>query len=165
MSGSAFLQRTEIKVTFAINFYNTMANRPSLLPGILGMKCPNCRKGNMYINKSIFPLKEMMHMPERCPVCGQKMELEVGFYYGTGYVSYALSVGVAIFNAAWFGFFVGFSWKNNSIWWYLGITVAMLLLLQPLLMRYSRVLYLYMFVKYGSSPHRPPGQEEQTSVE
>lgn len=119
----------------------------------------------MYINKGIFPLKEMMHMPERCPVCGQKMELEVGFYYGTGYVSYALSVGVAIFNAAWFGFFVGFSWKNNSIWWYLGITVAMLLLLQPLLMRYSRVLYLYMFVKYGSSPHRPPGPEEQTSVE
>ena len=96
----------------------------------------------------------MMDMPVRCSVCGQKMEIEVGFYYGTGYVSYALSVAVAIFNAVWFAILIGFSWKNNSIWWYLGITVAMLLLLQPLLMRLSRVLYLYMFVKYGSSPYR-----------
>jgi hypothetical protein len=46
---------------------------------------------------------------------------------------------------------VGFSWKDDSVWWYLGITVAMLIVLQPLLMRLSRVLYLYMFVKYGSS--------------
>jgi uncharacterized protein (DUF983 family) len=143
-----------------------MANKPdiSLVSGIMGMKCPNCRKGNMYINKSIFPLKEMMHMPERCPVCGQKMEIEVGFYYGTGYVSYALSVAVAIANAVWFTLLVGFSWKNNSIWWYLGITVAMLLLLQPLLMRLSRVLYLYMFVKYGSSPYRDQDGQEIPSV-
>jgi uncharacterized protein (DUF983 family) len=143
-----------------------MANKPdtSLVAGILGMKCPNCRKGSMYVNKSIFPLKRMMDMPERCAVCGQKMEIEVGFYYGTGYVSYALSVGVAIFNAVWFALLVGFSWKNNSIWWYLGITVAMLLLLQPLLMRLSRVLYLYMFVKYGSSPYRDQDGNELPSV-
>ena len=160
-----FRQKQGIKVTFAIIFADTMANKPSLLSGILGMKCPNCRKGSMYKNKSIFPLKEMMHMPERCAVCGQKMELELGFYYGTGYVSYALSVGVAIFNAIWFAFLVGFSWKNNSIWWYLGITVGMLLLLQPLLMRYSRVLYLYMFVKYGSSPHREPEEPGTASAE
>ncbi len=143
-----------------------MANKPdiSLVSGILGMKCPNCRKGNMYINKGIFPLKEMMNMPERCKVCGQKMEIEVGFYYGTGYVSYALSVAVAVANAVWFALLVGFSWKNNSIWWYLGITVAMLLVLQPLLMRLSRVLYLYMFVKYGSSPYRDQEGEEIASV-
>lgn len=136
--------------TFAIKFINTMADKPGILTSILRMKCPNCRKGDMYLQKSIFPLKSMMDMPERCPVCGQKMEIEVGFYYGTGYVSYGLSVAVAIFNAVWYAVLVGFSWKDNSIWWYLGITVAMLILLQPLLMRISRVLYLYMFVSYGS---------------
>lgn len=143
-----------------------MADKPdrSLLSAILGMKCPNCRKGSMYINKSIFPLKDMMKMPDRCPVCGQKMEIELGFYYGTGYVSYALSVALAIFNAVWFGFLVGFSWKDNSIWWYLGITVGMLLVLQPLMMRLSRVLYLHMFVKYGSSPYRDQEGHELPSV-
>lgn len=131
-----------------------MANKPGLLSSILGMKCPNCRKGDMFINKSIFPLKEMMQMPENCPECGQKMELEIGFYYGTGYVSYGISVAIAVFNIIWYAVLVGFSWKDNSVWWYLGITVAMLLLLQPWIMRLSRVLYLYMFVKYGSNSNR-----------
>ncbi len=89
-------------------------------------------------------------MPERCPVCQQKFELEVGFYYGTGYVSYGLSIALAIFNIIWYSLIFGFSWKDNSIFWYLGITVFMLILLQPFLMRYSRVLYLYMFVSYNS---------------
>ncbi|NDC42124.1 MAG: DUF983 domain-containing protein, partial [Chitinophagia bacterium] len=66
--------------------------KPALVPSILKMKCPNCREGNMFSTRSIFPLKRLTDMPERCPVCGQKMELQVGFYYGTGYVSYALSV-------------------------------------------------------------------------
>lgn len=131
-----------------------MAEKPGLLPSIIGMKCPNCRKGAMFCNKSIFPLKDMMQMPRNCAVCGQKMELEIGFYYGTGYVSYGLSVAIAVFNIVWYALLVGFSWKDNSVWWYLGITVGMLILLQPLLMRYSRVLYLYMFVKYGSNSKR-----------
>lgn len=142
-----------------------MAQKNSLAAGIAGMKCPNCRKGNMFTNKSIFPLGQLLKMPEHCPVCGQKMELEIGFYYGTGYVSYGLSVAVAVFNIVWFAIFVGFSWKDNSMFWYLGITIAMLLLLQPLLMRYSRVLYLYMFVKYGSSPYRTPSERPATEGE
>jgi uncharacterized protein (DUF983 family) len=138
-----------------------MAQKTNLIRGIAGMKCPNCRKGNMFTNKSIFPLSTMLKMPEHCPVCGQKMEIEIGFYYGTGYVSYGISVAIAVFNIIWFALFVGFSWKDNSMFWYLGITIAMLLLLQPIIMRYSRVLYLYMFVKYGSSPYRKPdGQPE-----
>ncbi|WP_235903467.1 DUF983 domain-containing protein [Taibaiella lutea] len=108
----------------------------------------------MFCNKSIFPLKEMMQMPKNCAECGQKMELEIGFYYGTGYVSYGLSVAIAVFNIVWYAVLVGFSWKDNSVWWYLGITVGMLILLQPWLMRLSRVIYLYMFVKYGSNSGR-----------
>lgn len=141
-----------------------MAGKPHILSSIFGMKCPNCRKGDMYVRKSIFPLKDMMKMPERCPVCGQKMEIEVGFYYGTGYVSYGLSVAVAVFNIIWYAVIVGFSWKDNSVWWYLGITVTMLILLQPLMMRLSRVLYLYMFVKYNSSPYRDATGKELPSV-
>ena len=33
-----------------------------------------------------------MDMNKECPVCGQPTEIEVGFYYGTGYVSYVLSI-------------------------------------------------------------------------
>ena len=125
------------------------AEKPALLPAILKMKCPNCRKGHMFINKTIFPLNELLKMPEQCEECMQKMELEVGFYYGTGYVSYALSIMflVAIWIAYWLIF--GLSYKDNSIFYCLGASIGILILLQPWLMRMSRVLYLYMFVKYG----------------
>ncbi|WP_199724345.1 DUF983 domain-containing protein [Taibaiella sp. KBW10] len=127
-----------------------MAQVPSLLGSIIGMKCPNCRKGKMYTNPSIFPLKKMMDMPERCTECGQKMEIEPGFYYGTGYVSYGLSIALTVFNLIWYLIFFGISFKDNSLFWFIGINVGIVLIFQPLLMRYSRVIYLNMFVKYGS---------------
>jgi hypothetical protein len=123
--------------------------KPALLPAIFKMKCPNCRKGDMFCNRSMFPLKQLLKMPEQCKVCGQPMELEVGFYYGTGYVSYALTlVLLAVVFFAYWGIF-GISYKDNSVFYALGASIAAVLLLQPWLMRMSRVLYLYMFVKYG----------------
>lgn len=122
---------------------------PSLIRSMLGMKCPKCRKGNMFTNKSIFPLNKFMQMPERCPECGQKMELEVGFYYGTGYVSYALAVAVSVFNLIWYWLIFDLSFDDNSLYWYFGVDIVILILMQPWLMRMARVLYLYMFVKYG----------------
>lgn len=103
----------------------------------------------MFCNPSIFPLSHMLDMPERCPECGQKMELEVGFYYGTGYVSYGLTVGLLALYAVVFGLTKGFSYTDNSVYWFLGTGIVGLALLQPWLMRISRVLYLYMFVRYG----------------
>jgi hypothetical protein len=103
----------------------------------------------MFINPSIFPLSQMLDMPERCAVCGQKMELEPGFYYGTGYVSYGLSVGMLAVYAVIFGLTVGFSYQDNSVYWFLATGILALVVLQPWLMRMSRVLYLYMFVRYG----------------
>ncbi len=127
-----------------------MSNKvPALLPSILKMKCPNCRKGNMFKTPSIFPLKRLLEMPERCTDCGQKMELEVGFYYGTGYVSYALTVGLIGFCFVAYWVIFGLSYKDYSIFYALGSSVGISVLLQPWLMRISRVIYLYMFVKYG----------------
>ena len=126
-----------------------MPHKPALLSSLFKMKCPNCRKGDMYVNNGIFPLSEVLKMPEHCEVCGQKFELEVGFYYGTGFVSYALSVLllIVLFIAYWLIF--GFSYKDNSVFICLGISIIILGLLQPWLMHFSRVVYLYLFVKYG----------------
>ena len=122
---------------------------PGRFNSMLGMKCPNCHKGNMYTNKSIFPLKQLMEMPERCPVCNQKYEIELGFWYGTGYVSYAISVGTIFVLAIVYALTVGFSYKNNSIYIFIAVMIGSLVILQPWIMRYARVLYLYVFVKYG----------------
>jgi len=121
---------------------------PNKYLSMAGMKCPNCRKGKMFSQKGIFPLKNLLDMPERCEVCNQKFEIEPGFWYGTGYVSYAISVGLIFCLAVIFALTVGFSWKNNSIYIFIGIMITAMVVLQPWIMRYSRVLYLYVFVKY-----------------
>jgi uncharacterized protein (DUF983 family) len=122
---------------------------PNKWLSIFKMKCPNCRKGNMYSNPSLLPLGKLLDMPEHCTVCGQKFEIQVGFWYGTGYISYALSVALITAVAVAFGVLYGFSWRDNSIFIFIGIMVVLLALMQPWIMRLSRVLYLYVFVKYG----------------
>ena len=89
-----------------------------------------------------------MKMHERCLVCSQPTEIEVGFYYGTAYVSYVLTVAfsVATFFAWWV--LIGISIKDNSIFWWLGINSVLMILMQPLFMRLSRSLWLSWFVKY-----------------
>jgi hypothetical protein len=103
----------------------------------------------MYTQKSVFPLKSMLQMPEHCVECGQKMELEPGFYFGTGYVSYGLTVALLATVFVAYAVLVGLSYKDNSIFIALATAVGITLVLQPWLMRISRVLYLYMFVQYG----------------
>ncbi len=125
------------------------SGKPQLLSSILKMNCPACRKGKMFTNRSIFPLGHLLDMPDKCTVCGQKMEIEPGFYFGTGYVSYALSIALFVFNLVWYWLFIGISYKDNSIIHYLIVSISSVLLFQPWLMRISRVLYLYMFVKYN----------------
>ena len=63
------------------------------LSGILTSRCPRCREGKVFLTHGAYR-KNSAQMHENCPVCGQPTEIEVGFYYGTGYVSYALSIAL-----------------------------------------------------------------------
>ncbi|RBL92747.1 DUF983 domain-containing protein [Chitinophaga flava] len=134
--------------------------RPNYFVSLLTMKCPKCRRGDMYKDKNPFHVKfsKIFNMYDNCPVCDQKFELETGFWFGTGYVSYALSVAFSVFNLIWFAVFFGISWRDNSIFIWLGINGVLLVLIQPWLMRISRVIYLYFFVYYDEDTASLPAQ-------
>ena len=87
-------------------------------------------------------------MKETCPVCGQRTEIEPGFYYGTGYVSYALSVAICVASFIAWWVIIGFSIHDSSLFWWLGFNALLLIGLQPWLMRLSRTIWLSWFVKY-----------------
>jgi hypothetical protein len=82
-------------------------------------------------------------MHHECSECKQKFDMEPGFWYGTGYVSYAS------FLAWWL--ILGFSLRDNSLLWWLGINALLLVILQPWIMRLSRTIYLYFFVRYDDA--------------
>ena len=112
------------------------------------MKCPRCRRGHMFYEPNAWKLKKTLKMPAKCPECGQPFELEVGFWYGTGYVSYALSffLSVATFVAWWVT--VGMSTQDHRFFYWMGLNAVFLIGMQPWIMRLSRVVYLYFFVSY-----------------
>lgn len=137
---------------------------PGYLFSVLDNRCPRCRRGKLFVESNPYKLKSNLKMVEECKTCGQPTDIEVGFYYGTAYVSYALTVAfsVATFIAWWV--LVGFSVKNGDyrlLWW--GITNAILLIaLQPIFMRLSRSLWLSWFVKYEPDWKNKPISKELT---
>ncbi|MGL4359281.1 MAG: DUF983 domain-containing protein [Sediminibacterium sp.] len=92
-----------------------------------------------------------MDMNAECPVCKQPTEIEVGFYYGTGYVSYALTIAITVATFVAWKVLIGLSFNidDNRIFYWLGANVVLLILMQPIIMRYARVLWLSWFVSYN----------------
>ncbi len=90
-------------------------------------------------------------MYKQCPTCGQPTEIEVGFYTGAAYVSYALTVALAVaVFVAWY-VLIGFEMGNLDdfrIFWCLLATVTVIVLATPYVMRLSRAIWLSFFVKY-----------------
>jgi len=130
---------------------------PGYFLSVLTNKCPRCREGFIYKEKSSYQLLSIVKMVERCPVCSQPTEIEVGFYYGTGYVSYALSVGLCVASCLAWWLIIGFSFEDNRFLTWLICNAVFLVAIQPPLMRLSRTLWLSWFVKYDPDwkDHKP----------
>jgi hypothetical protein len=72
----------------------------------------------------------------------------VGFYYGTGYVSYALTVALTVSTLVAWWVFIGFSTNDNRFFWWMGSNALLLIILQPWIMRLSRSFWISWFVSY-----------------
>jgi len=118
------------------------------------MHCPRCRKGAMFKDPNPYKKLKLSHifdMPVNCAECGQKYDLEQGFWYGTGYVSYALAVAVSLTTFVAWLVLIGVSTEDNRIFYWLTFNGVLLVAIQPWLMRLSRVIYLYFFVSYDEN--------------
>ena len=105
----------------------------------------------MFRVRSSYRLRAFMKMNDRCPACGQLMEIEVGFWYGTSYVSYALTVALSVATCIAWWVLIGFSTEDSRFFWWMGFNMVALLIAQPYLMRLSRAIWLSFFVKYNEN--------------
>lgn len=128
--------------------YSEQTKSTSFLGSLLKQKCPHCRQGSMFKDENPYHLKNLFAMNEKCPVCGQKTELEPGFYYGTAYVSYALTVAFSATTFVAWWVLIGLSAHDNRVFWWMGINGALMILMQPYFIRLSRFLWLSFFVSY-----------------
>jgi uncharacterized protein (DUF983 family) len=125
------------------------ASKPSLVLSVLHNNCPRCRRGKLFKHSNPYKLNSMMKMNEKCEVCGQTTDMEPGFYYGTSYVSYALAIAVTVATLVAWWVLIGFSLQDKRFFWWMGINAFILIALQPVLMRWSRTIWLSFFIRYS----------------
>ena len=116
-----------------------------LLGSVLKLKCPKCREGDLFKKHGYFVFKNILDMPEQCDVCGQKFEIEPGFWIGALWVSYPFVIGIIspfIFLMLYFP--MTYLWGIIMI-----ILVLPLFLLYSLVLRLGRSIWISIFVKYN----------------
>ena len=126
-----------------------MLKKGSKLYSILTGTCPKCQNESMYLDKNPLHLGSVLKMNETCSHCGLKYQIEPSFFYGAMYVSYGLNVaiGIAAFIISYL--FFGASIKTSFI-----IIIATLIVFFPIVLRWSRNIYINMFVSYDPSTRK-----------
>ncbi|WP_338408070.1 DUF983 domain-containing protein [uncultured Flavobacterium sp.] len=120
-----------------------MLKKGSKLNSILTGTCPRCQNESMYLDKNPLHFTKMLKMNEKCSHCDLKYQIEPSFFYGAMYVSYGLNValGVAAFILSYVIF-------NSSIKIAFISIIASNFVLFPFVLRWSRNIYINMFVSY-----------------
>ncbi len=120
-----------------------MIKKGSKLYSILFNKCPKCHKGDFIIEKNIFKLHKTFKMYDNCSECGLKYMIEPSFFYGAMYINYSITVGIAIVTFTIGSLFFELSFIENFI-----PIILVLILTAPLSLRFSRIIWINIFVKY-----------------
>jgi uncharacterized protein (DUF983 family) len=126
-----------------------MLKKGSKLNSILTGTCPKCQNESMYLDKNPYHLGTILKMNENCSHCGLKYQIEPSFFYGAMYVSYGLNVAIGIAT-----FIVSYLFFNSSIKTSFIIIIATLILFSPIVLRWSRNIYINMFVTYDPKTNK-----------
>ena len=120
-----------------------MLKKGTVINSILTGSCPKCQEESMYVEKNPYKLNTLYKMHETCSHCKTRYQIEPSFFYGAMYVSYALNVAlsVAVFVISYL--FVHASLKTTFI-----AIILSNIVLFPFVLRWSRNIYINMFVSY-----------------
>ena len=119
-----------------------MLKKGTKLFSIIKNKCPRCHKGDFFVSSNPLDFKQNLKLHERCPSCDLKYMIEPSFFYGAMYVSYALTVAIAIAT------FIICMLLDLDLIWTLSTIIIVLILMIPYLVRISRLIYINLFVGY-----------------
>lgn len=120
-----------------------MLKKGSKLNSILTGTCPRCQNESMYLDKNPLHFSKLLDMHEKCSHCGLKYQIEPSFFYGAMYVSYGVNVAIGV--AAFVTSYVIF---NSTIKTAFISIVAANVILFPFVLRWSRNIYINMFISY-----------------
>ncbi len=121
-------------------------SKGSKLYSILFNKCPKCHIGSFWGTNN--PFRNMFFSTKNscktCENCSLNYELEIGFWYGSMYVSYAISVAVMVL----FWTLTNFLYPLIDVFNEILIIALAILIVSPLNYHISRLIWINFFIKY-----------------
>ena len=105
--------------------------------------CPKCQEGSFFKYRFTFNPSKVTKIHDNCPNCNLKYMLEPSFFYGAMYINYGITVAISIviFLITKLGF------ELNLLQSFFSVFVV-LVLLAPLNLRLSRIIWINMFVPF-----------------
>lgn len=120
-----------------------MFKKGTKLYSIVKGKCPKCHEGDFFKHSLTLHPSKIIQLHKNCPKCDLKYMIEPSFFFGAMFVNYGIAVGlfVGIFIIAKVIF--GLSILHSFI-----TIIVVSLLLTPITLRLSRIIWINMFVSY-----------------
>jgi len=120
-----------------------MFKKGTKIYSVYNNKCPKCHEGDFFKYRFTYSPKKVTQIYDNCSHCNLKYMIEPSFFYGAMYVGYAITVftfvAVFILTKVLMNFELLNSFASILI-----ITV----LITPLNLRLSRILWINMFIAY-----------------
>ena len=125
---------------------------PSLYRSVFGLKCPRCRKGNLFVKKGLIVYTRMLDMEEECPHCKLDYELEPGFWLGALWTSYPIVVLIEL------PFLITALMVDGLAMWlsFIGLVLAFLIT-WPVMLRLGRSFWIHINVRYDKKYEEDAG--------
>ncbi len=116
------------------------------LYSIANMKCPYCQEGDFFISRP-YDLRHAGALHDNCRVCKGRFTIEPGFYFGSMYVSYGITAGVAI--SIWMAILV--LAPEMAPHWQVTLIALVILLGGPYFYALSKIIWANMFMHFKAS--------------
>ncbi|PQJ69381.1 MULTISPECIES: DUF983 domain-containing protein [Polaribacter] len=120
-----------------------MFKKGTKLYSIFNAKCPRCHEGAFFEYKFTLNPNKVTKLHEHCPNCDLKYMMEPSFFYGAMYVNYGLTVGISIV-----AFLISVLIFGATLLQSFAVIVISLLVLAPINLRLSRIIWINMFAHY-----------------
>lgn len=116
-------------------------NTSELISSIAKCRCPQCQIGLLFTVKNPYNLLAFWKMPTNCLHCDLEFELEAGFWYGAMYLTYLIGTIILAPLLLLLNLYIELSFIKNIV-----LISTVLAVLTPLLVRYSRSIWIHLFV-------------------
>lgn len=120
-----------------------MFKKGTKIYSVLNGKCPRCHEDDFFKYKFTFNPSKITQLHDNCPTCNLRYMVEPSFFYGAMYVNYGITVALSVIT-----FLIASLLFGATLLQSFTAIIVTLLVLTPVNLRLSRIIWINMFVSY-----------------